>query len=166
MFPTTPGVEGIADEYGADMRSYDINARNRNDAIAACLRIKGWQLVPQGAARQVAAVDQQRPAITEANTVLTCKANAFKASPQAAPRAIDGGVLRFQIGQKAIAVTTAEGGVTTYGIEGTHEGYIVGRARDPNGSQYVVHISATERMFAMLHIVGGQPMEGLSGTCR
>jgi hypothetical protein len=64
-FPATAGVEGISDEEGGVISSYDINQGNRNNAASTCLRIKGWQLVPRATQSSAAPVVSASAATTD-----------------------------------------------------------------------------------------------------
>ena len=164
-FPAVAGVEGISDEEGGIISSYDINGRNRNDAASACMRIRGWQLVPQTAQSYAPSAQAAQPVSpTTADPILTCKANMSKASPTAAPTPINGGVVRIQVGRDVITVTSAKS-AANYRVEGTHDGMLVGSTRGADGSQWYVHVSVAERAFVMMHVVNGQPKEALTGPC-
>jgi len=164
MFPATAGVQGFHDEDGGIVGSYDINRGNRLSAQETCMRVKGWNLIPRSGP---APAPTARPLTPEApGQTMTCKANVYKASSKAAPRPINGGTLRFKVGRDTITVTTAEGLVVPYRVEGrTREGLLVAGATDPDGLQYKVHISDAPRAFSMMEIVGGEPKSLIAGPC-
>lgn len=120
--------------------------------------------VIRGYTLKVAPTASTSPA--SADPVLTCKGTIFKASEQATPRQIDGGLLRIQVGREIITVTTAEGGGTSYRVEGTHDGWLDAGTRGSNGDQYYVHVSVSPPAFIMMRVVGGQPKGAVSGSCR